>query len=177
LSNWWDRQTGKDRRAFAILAVILGGFVLLSIIAPGREDKPQQGAERPVAVAPPEPAAPVRDETGEPVSSTVPAAVERAARAFFTTFVRFDYGDGAVSSIAPASPSLLTEIRQGGSNPAMHRYKARVREIRGERDGDGYRVVAQILDSKLPDPYPLVARFDQAKSGAWRAVELIFNDP
>jgi hypothetical protein len=176
LSEWWDRQTGKDRRAFAILAVILGGFIALSIIAPGRQHK-QQDETRSVAAAPPEPAAAIPDEIGNPISSTIPPAVERAARTFFNHYVAFDYGDGGVSAIKPASPDLLAQIRKAGSNPAMHRYKARVREIRGERDGDGYHVVAQIADTMNPATFPVGARFEAVKrGGGWRAVELTPDD-
>jgi hypothetical protein len=176
--DWWGGLGPNDRRALAIFAVIVAGFVLLTIVAPGRsgDEKARERPEKALPVAPPEPAAAILDETGQQISTTVPATVERAALTFFASYVRFEYGRGSAGSIEQATPSLLAEIRAKGSNTALHRYRGRVREIRGERDGEGYRVVAQIADTMRKATYPLVARFEPAGGGSWRATELIFND-
>lgn len=109
----------------------------------------------------------IPDAVGTPVASGVPIEVERAARAFFSSYVRVLYGQGR--TIRNATPAITSELQRAGANPALRGHNVTVGKIRGTRTGAAYRVVAQITDTVQPEPYPLEAGFGRTRSGAWLA--------
>ena len=156
-----------------ILAVLAVGVVLL--ISRGPQDlKPPPSSTTTTTTSTPatDPNA-IADAIGNPVSTGVPPALERSARAFFVSYVRLLYGHGG--QIRSATPEVARRLRRAGANPALRGNTATVGEIRGTKTREGYSVAAQITDTTQPAPYPLEAAFVRAR-GVWLANEFTVGE-
>ena len=108
------------------------------------------------------------------MSTAVPRDLERAARAFFSSYVRLLYGRGG--RIRSARYEVAQRLQRAGANPALRGNTATVGKIRGTRTRDGYSVAAQITDTTQPAPYPLEAAFVRTRAGVWLADEFTVGE-
>lgn len=160
------------RGRLVVLALVAVGVLLL--ITRGPQDlKPPSTNSTPAPVTATDPNA-IADAIGDPVSTAVPRDVERAARAFFSSYVRLLYGHGG--RIRSARYTVAQQLQRAGANPALRGNTAMVGKIRGTKTRDGYSVVAQITDTTQPTPYPLEADFVRTRVGVWLAGEFTVGE-
>ncbi len=157
-----------------ILAVLAVGVVLLISRGPQDLRQPSSRTTTTTTSTPPTDPNAIADAIGNPVSTGVPPALERAARAFFVSYVRLLYGHGG--QIRSATPEVARQLRRAGANPALRGDTATVGKIRGTKTREGYSVVAQITDTTQPTPYPLEAAFVRARGGVWLADEFTVGE-
>ena len=154
-----------------ILAVLAVGVVLL--ISRGPQDLKQPSSSTTTTTTPATDPNAIADAIGNPVSTGVPPALERDARAFFVSYVRLLYGHGG--QIRSATPEVARQLRRAGANPALRGDTATVGKIRGTKTREGYSVVVQITDTTQPTPYPLEAAFVRVR-GVWLADEFTVGE-
>lgn len=156
-----------------MLALLAVGVLLLITRGPQDIKGPSSTTSTPAPVTTTDPNA-IADAIGNPVSTGVPRDLERAARAFFSSYVRLLYGHGG--RIRSARYEVAQQLQRAGANPALRGNTATVGKIRGAKTREGYSVAAQITDTTQPAPYPLQADFVRTRAGIWLADEFTVGE-
>jgi hypothetical protein len=162
----WEAMP-TQRRRLLVAAVVIVGLVIVAKIPFGGSDEP-----KPVAV--PSQPLPPPSRPAAKKEIPVPAAVQRVATRFLSSYLLLYYGvvEQDASSIKNADPKLAEELARQGPNIYMAGREPGIPEVTGgKRVRGGWFVQLTSVDNE-GEPFERAVLIQKNSDGKWRVEEM-----